>query len=326
MKRRYSLAHFILVSVIALGLTSLVVDTDAQAQIAFVSDREGNEDIYVMNTDGKNQRKLTNHPEDEDDLSWSPDGKQIAFERDWDIYVMDTDGGNQLNLTNNPAEDFHTSWSPSGKHIAFVSDRDGNPEIYVMDTDGQNPQRLTDNPAVDHSPSWSPDGKRIAFVSERDEHPHKVQGQFAGEIYVMDTDGGNQLNLTNNPAEDNGPSWSPDGKQIAFASDREDDLGWDIFVMNANGSNPRNLTKGHGWADLDPSWSPDGKRIAFASFGRNGRKMDIYVMEADGQNPRQLTNNPLAHDYEPTWYRPAFAVAPVGKQFTMWGWLKQVVQ
>ena len=326
MQRRYNPARFILASVIALGLTSLVAGVDAQAQIAFVSDRDGNEDIYVMDTDGKNQRKLTNHPKDEDDPSWSPDGKQIAFERDWEIYVMDADGGNLQNLTNNPAEDFHTSWSPDGKRIAFVSDRDGNSEIYVMDTDGQNPQRLTDNPAVDHSPSWSPDGKRIAFVSERDEQPHKVQGHFADEIYVMDTDGGNLQNLTNNPADDDGPSWSPDGKQIAFASDREDDLGWDIFVMNTNGRNPRNLTKGHGWADLDPSWSPDGKRIAFSSFGRNGRKMDIYVMDANGQNPRQLTNNPLAHDYEPAWSQPVFAVAPADKQFTMWGWLKQVVR
>ncbi|MYE88070.1 hypothetical protein F4X33_03645 [Candidatus Poribacteria bacterium] len=182
MQRRYNPAHCILVSVIALGLTSLVVGVDAQAQIAFTSDREGNS------------------------------------------------------------------------------------EIYVMDTDGQNPQRLTDDPAVDHSPSWSPDGKRIAFVSDREGDE---------DIYVMDIDGGNRRKLTQ-----------------------------------------------HRRGDGSPSWSPDGKRIAFAYVGRDG-KADIYVMDADGQNPRQLTNNPLAFDYEPAWYRPVFAVAPVGKQFTTWGWLKQ---
>ena len=200
--------------------------------------------------------------------------------------------------------------------IAFVSDRDGNSEIYVMDTDGQNPQRLTDNPAVDNSPSWSPDGKRIAFVSQRGNHWQ--------DIYMMDADGGNRRRLTQNRLDDwsPSPSWSPDGKQIAFVSDREKDGFWDIFVMNANGRNLRNLTK-DSLSDFDPSWSPDGKRIAFAS-GRNG-KADIYVMDADGQNPRQLTNNPL-HDYEPVWYRPVFAVAPVGKQFTVWGWLKQVAR
>ena len=147
-------------------------------------------------------------------------------------------------------------------------------------------------------------------------------------IYVMDTDGGKLQNLTNNPADDDGPSWSPDGKHIAFVSDRDGGRFWGIFVMNANGSNPRNLTKDGDdlHIDFDPSWSPNGKHIAFASFGRNGGKADIYVMDADGQNPRQLTNNPLAFDYEPAWYRPAFAVAPADKQFTMWGWLKQVVR
>ena len=84
--------------------------------------------------------------------------------------------------------------------------------------------------------------------------------------------------------------------------------------MDADGRNPRKLTDNH-WLDNSPSWSPDGKRIAFAST--KDRNWEIYVVDADGGNPQNLTNNPFAHDRQPAWYSPAFAVMPVGKQFTM---------
>jgi len=266
-------------------------------RIAFASTRDGNNEIYVMDTNGANVTRLTNEPSLDSNPAWSSDGRRIAFmsyrDGNYEVYVMGTDGSNVARLTNDPAWDGEPAWSPDGTHIAFTSSRDDpDPagcypncrlEIYAMDADGSNVTRLTGDPAVDWGPAWSPDGRRIAFTSERDGNT---------DIYVMDADGSNVIPLTNAPSWDGGPAWSPDGRRIAFASDR--DSNYEIYVMDTDGSHVTCLTNNPSQDD-NPVWSPDGSRIAFIS-NRDGN-FEIYVMDADGSNVTNLTQNPADDGY-----------------------------
>ena len=194
--------------------------------------------------------------------------------------------------------------------IAFASTRDWNwpaeedwnSEIYLMDPNGKQIRRLTEQPKSDSEPAWSPDGKQITFVSYRDLEQLPKGEIHRGEIYLMNADGSNPINLTQAPERADGvSSWSPDGRQIAFTSAElfNADLlaNSDIFVMDAGGVNPVNLTN-HDALDETPDWSPDGKRIVFSS-DRDGN-WEIYLMNTDGTNPINLTNHP-AKDGRPDW-------------------------
>jgi len=205
--------------------------------LAFVSNKDGNREVYRIKPDGTEMINLTSHSDEDWTPAWSPDGQEITFasmrDGNWEIYVMNSNGSSQTRLTHEEASDFSPSWSPDGNQIAFVSNRDGNWEVYVMNRDGSAQTRLTDNEATDISPAWSPDGSRVAFESYRD-------GDM--EIYLMNSDGSGKMNLTNDPGvDDHGPSWAPDGASLLYYSNK--DGGWDLFRITAQGTNIENLTR-----------------------------------------------------------------------------------
>jgi Tol biopolymer transport system component/protocatechuate 3,4-dioxygenase beta subunit len=247
-------------------------------RIAFSSDRDGNDEIYVMNANGTDLRRLTNNQAKDWFPTWSPNGQQITFMSDFNIYVMNADGSELTRLTNQGLNWFPI-WSPTGHFIAFHATRDNGNDIYVVNVGSSDLKRLTNHPANDWFPIWSPDGQWIIFASNRD-------GNF--EIYVMNADGGGLTRLTNHPALDGAPTWSPDGRQIAFVSERDGNA--EIYVMNPDGTGLKRLTDNLA-KDWPPAWSPNGLQIAFVSE-RDGNG-EIYVMNADGTGLTRLTSTPL---------------------------------
>ena len=287
--------------------------------LAFGSNRTGSassDDVFVTPLDAETPTQLTFRRPDDGQPAFSPDGARIAFKTvqfgSNNLAVMNADGTNERLLTKTFfVSEGQPAWSPDGAWLLYRRTPQ-NPLVQNADTwlldieasaaDPANPVThvVLARPGDERYPSFSPDGTRIAFKGSAD----LVEPSGDEEIYTMNADGADVVQLTSNGDFDSAPAWSPDGTKIAFErapagtfSAGQEPEEKDIYVMNADGTDVRRLTDSPG-KDEGPTWSPDGTKIAFSS-DRDGQQ-ELYVMNADGTGARRLTDNP-ARDESPDW-------------------------
>ena len=263
-------------------------------EIAFISDRTGTRELFVMSADGRNQRPATRVNSLKMFPEWMPDGSAI-------LYIAYAKNQPGLFLTSRSPlvkpgpilqslfvgrPVYRGRFDPTGEELAVVSSVDGAAEIFLVKRQGSQPRRLTNHPAIDISPTFSPDGRQIAFVSDRSGSP---------QLYLMNRDGGNLQRLTFTGSYNAAPIWSPDGRWIAYETRVRGQF--DIWLIDPSGQINFPVIQ-HPKSDEGPTWSPDGRKLAFSS-NRRGR-YDLYVADWNGDNVLRVTES-AGSNIQPAW-------------------------
>jgi len=265
----------------------------AETRIAFLNQENAGKEIYLIDFDGYNLRRLTNDHTLNLSPAWSPDGKWIIYTsyaaRNPDLIMIDLVGEKRQTLHRLPGLNAAPAWSPDMQKIALVLSRDQNSEVYVLNKDRQL-KRLTRHFNIDTSPSWSPDGKHIVFTSDR-------SGTGAPQIYIMDSSKGDQSKVTRisfGSSYNDNPAWSPNGDKIAYTSRVGKKFQIRIYDLNSHKSQV--MTVGSGSCE-QPSWSPDGRFIIYRK--RENDRFNIFIQRVGSEEARQLTFSGRGHS--PAW-------------------------
>ena len=265
--------------------TVTVTCTATSPRVLWGSDADGNYDLYSANEDGSDFVRITTDTAYHG--QWSPDGTRILFMSPksgaHQLYVADADGTHETQLTSDAGDHDFPQWSPDGSRIAYCVAF----QLWIMNADGSN-QHLAGASGVDGAVSWSPDGKKIAYGTNAD-------------IFVLDVAQASTTQLTHTAHYGaTTPVWSPDGRSIAYVAN-PDLSGFNIFVMNADGTGPVNLTNtDFSVANEQVAWSPDGALLAFRSNRQSGHP-DIYLMGTDGTALHKISFD-TGDNYGPAWH------------------------
>jgi TolB protein len=255
--------------------------------IAFLSNRDGAEDVYVIGVTGRGEKRLTHTPETETGLQWSADGKEIVFsvltEDTSRLYAIDPKG---KHLREIGAVTGRTPMlAPDGAHVLAMAGTWTATQLMVSALDGSNAQAITDGSSIAWNNHWSPDGKRIAFTGR-----NEPDGELT--VFVMNADGTNRFQVAKIPPKEGGaqwPVWSPSGVNLAVqVNSRLEKGSAHIWLVGVKfGDKIKLAAHDRAYLDETPSWFPDGKRLAFQS-NRTGR-MEVWVMKYDGTGAQQVT-------------------------------------
>jgi len=280
-----------------------------EGKIAFLSFRDeyqgqANREIYLVTSDGEGPINLTRNSCADDEPDWSPDGTKLAWSSDregeFEVFVMDSDGGNVKRLTQGGG--LGPRWSNDGGKIAFSK----GPSIYVMNADGSDPKVLlaSQSRGQEDGPcqmggfpgGWSPNDDRVMFYAAT---PAAGTDLGRGYICTVTADGLGKVEavVSEPPALNVEPVWSPDGRFVAFRSIRDGNS--DVYVVDLETGSEKRLTDSAA-LDLEPDWSPDGEWIAFGSNREGQLTTDVYIMRKDGSDIRQLTDHEAKDSY-PVW-------------------------